>query len=224
MNGDWDRIVRHARAIPNTTSVVIPAFNEGRPSARSSRTASARGLARDSRRRRWIERRHGGARARRRRARHPAPVQQGQRRGGQDRHPQRDGRSSSSSSTPTASTGRPTRCGSSPTWTTYDLVVGARSTETQANGAAVRQCDAELDRQLSDRAADSGPHVGIPSRAPRVPRRVPAPAAERLLDADDDDAGVHEGGLQRALRADRGGAPRGRVEDPPRRRRRRLSC
>ena len=31
-----------------------------------------------------------------------------------------------------------------------------------------------------------------------VPARVPAPAAERLLDADDDDAGVHQGGLQRA--------------------------
>ena len=37
---------------------------------------------------------------------------------------------------------------------TYNLVVGARSTETQATTvAAVRQCDVELDRQLSDRAA-----------------------------------------------------------------------
>ena len=42
-----------------------------------------------------------------------------------------------------------------------------------------------------------------------MPARVHAPAAERLLDADDDHAGVHQGGLQRAVRADRGGAARG---------------
>ena len=53
-----------------------------------------------------------------------------------------------------------------------------------------------------------------------VPAGVPPPAAERLLDADDDDAGVHQGGLQRAVRADRGGAAAGRLEDQARRRRR----
>ena len=76
--------------------------------------------------------------------------------------------------------------------------------------------------QLSDRAADSGSHVRIPRGAPRVPARIPAPAAERLLDADDDDAGVPEGRLQRAVRTDRGGRRAGRVEDPAGRRRRRL--
>ena len=43
---------------------------------------------------------------------------------------------------------------------------------------------------------------------------------ERLLDADDDDAGVHQGGLQRRVRADRGAAAGGHLEDPARARRR----
>ena len=50
---------------------------------------------------------------------------------------------------------------------------------------------AERARQLPDRAADSRSDVRLPRRAARLPARVPAPAAERLLDADDDDAGVH---------------------------------
>ena len=50
---------------------------------------------------------------------------------------------------------------------------------------------------------DSRSDVGLPRRAPRVPARVPAPAAERLLDADDHDARVHQGRLQRRVRAGR---------------------
>ena len=92
----------------------------------------------------------------------------------------------------------------------YDLVVGARSSATQASGgAAGRQPAAEPAGELSHRPAHSRSDVGIPRRAPRVPAGVPAPAAQRLLHADDDDAGVHQGRLQRPLRADRG-AQRGR--------------
>ena len=63
---------------------------------------------------------------------------------------------------------------------------------------------------------------GIQGGQTRVPRRVPAPAAQRLFHADHDDAGVREGRLQRAVRADRRGAAGGPVEDSPGRRRREL--
>ena len=97
----------------------------------------------------------------------------------------------------------------------YDLVVGARSSQTQAS-AARRIGNAVLNWIASylTEQPDSRSHLGLPRRPTRVPGRVPAPAAERLLHADDDDAGVHEGGLQRAVRADRGGAAAGLVEDP----------
>ena len=92
----------------------------------------------------------------------------------------------------------------------YDLVIGARSAATQATQARrAGNARAQLAGQLSDRARrfrtsrrDSA------ARARARPARVPAPAAERLLDADDDDAGVHQGGLQRRVRADRGAAAR----------------
>ena len=74
--------------------------------------------------------------------------------------------------------------------------------------AAVRQLGAELAGRLSDRPRDPRPDVRLPGGAPRAPARVPPPAAERLLDADDDDAGVHQGGLQRHVRADRSAAAR----------------
>ena len=87
----------------------------------------------------------------------------------------------------------------------YDLVVGARSKETQAGSTRrARQRRAQPAGQLPDRARDSGSDVRVPRRAARVPARVPAAAAERLLDADDDDARVSQGRLQRRLRADRG--------------------
>ena len=86
----------------------------------------------------------------------------------------------------------------------YDLVIGARvDVDPGHAGAALRQRRAQPARELSDRTRDPGSDVGIPRRAPRVPARVPAPPAERLLDADDDDAGIHQGGLQRGVRADR---------------------
>ena len=58
-------------------------------------------------------------------------------------------------------------------------------------------------RQLSDRPADSRPHVRLSRGPARLPAGVSAPASERLFDADDDDARVPEGRLQRAVRADR---------------------
>ena len=61
---------------------------------------------------------------------------------------------------------------------------------------------------------------GLSRRAPRVPARVHSPAAQRVLDADDDDAGVHQGRLQRHVRAGGGAAARRAVEDPLRARRR----
>ena len=92
----------------------------------------------------------------------------------------------------------------------YDLVVGARSSRTQASAVApARQRAAEPHRRAtSTEQPIPDLDLGLSRRAARVSRRVPAPAAERFLDADDDDAGVHEGGLQRAVRADRRRAAR----------------
>ena len=86
----------------------------------------------------------------------------------------------------------------------YDLVIGARAATTQATQAR-RVGNAALNRLASYLTGrrDSGPDVRVPRRAPRVPARVPSPAAERVLDADDDDAGVHQGRVQRRVRADR---------------------
>ena len=97
----------------------------------------------------------------------------------------------------------------------YDLVIGARSTSTQATHAR-RFGNTALNRLASYLTGREIPDLtsGFRARAPRVPARVPAPAAERVLDADDDDAGVHQGGLQRRLRADRGAPARRAVEDP----------
>ena len=69
--------------------------------------------------------------------------------------------------------------------------------------ATRRQRPAERDCGLSDGPAHPRPHVRLPGGAARVPPGVHPPAPQRLLDADDDDAGVPEGGVQRALRADR---------------------
>ena len=86
----------------------------------------------------------------------------------------------------------------------YDLVVGARSRATQAtqarrfgNGALNWLASYLTGREIPDLTS------GFRAGASRVPAGVPAPPAERILDADDDDAGVHQGGIQRGVRADR---------------------
>ena len=66
--------------------------------------------------------------------------------------------------------------------------------------------NAALNRLASYLTGATIPDLTSGFRAARreLPARVPPPAAQRLLDADDDDAGVHQGGLQRGVRADRG--------------------
>ena len=92
----------------------------------------------------------------------------------------------------------------------YDLVVGTRARIESAgiDGAPPRQQRAELAGELSDRPRDSRSHVGFTSRADERPPRIPSPAAERILDADHDHAGVREGRLQREVRAHQPSAPR----------------
>jgi hypothetical protein len=68
--------------------------------------------------------------------------------------------------------------------------------------------------QLPDGARDSRSHVRLPRGSPRVPGRVPAPAAQRFLDPDHDDAVVPARRLQRDVPRHRGAAARGRFEDP----------
>ena len=93
---------------------------------------------------------------------------------------------------------------------TFDLVVGARAPGTQAN-VARRLGNAMLNTIATylHRAAHPGSHLWISCGPPGRAARVPALAAERLLDADHDDPGVHQGRLQRDVRAHRG-AQRGR--------------
>ena len=121
------------------------------------------------------------------------------------------------SSTATASTARRRHAARQPrSATTISSSARARRQSQATDRAPLRQRRPERARQLSRRAPDSRSDVGLPRRAARLPARVPPPAAERLLDADDDDAGVSASGLQRALRADRGAAAVGTVEDPAR--------
>src|SRR5690606_19722868 len=61
----------------------------------------------------------------------------------------------------------------------------------------------------------SRPDFRPPGRAARLPARVRAHAAQRLLDADNDHAGIHEGGIQCALRTGGCPPPHGHVEDSP---------
>ena len=166
-------------------------------------------------------RRHGERARSGRRARHSPSVQQGQRRVGQDRHPPRHRRVDPdprrrrpASPRGRAAAGQP-RSATTISWSARDRA------QTQATAARRSGNDLlnALAGYLAERA-DSRSDVGIPRRAPRASARVPAPAAERLLDADDDDAGVSARRLQRALRADRGAAARRAVEDPAGARRR----
>jgi hypothetical protein len=80
----------------------------------------------------------------------------------------------------------------------YDLVVGARSSETQA-GSTRRAGNAVLNRLASflTGQSDPGSDLRVPRRASRPSARVHSSAAERLLDADDDDDVLSQGGLQR---------------------------
>ena len=85
----------------------------------------------------------------------------------------------------------------------YDLVIGARDPRTQATrGRRLGNAILNWLAQLPDRAADSGSDLRLPGGAARVPARVHPPAAQRLLDADHDDAGLHQGRLQCGVRAD----------------------
>ena len=139
--------------------------------------------------------------------RHPASLQQGQRRGGEDGHPERVGRVRARSSTPTASTGRPTRCGSRRGSASTTSSSAPEQGHAGQRRAARRQPPAEPACELSDRPPFPDLTSGFRARA-AIPARVPAPAAQRLLDADHDDAGLHQGRIQRLVRADRGAAAR----------------
>ncbi len=103
----------------------------------------------------------------------------------------------------------------------FDLVIGARAATTQATTAR-RAGNAVLNGLASYLTSRPIPDLtsGFRGRAHGVPPRIHPPAPERLLDADDDDAGVHQGGLQRRVRTDRRAAARRALEDPLRARRR----
>ena len=101
--------------------------------------------------------------------------------------------------------------------TDHELVVGARSAHSHAGlRRAPGQLAVECDRGLSGRPPDSRSDVWLSCRSARTASGVPASAAERLLDADDNDPRVLESGLQRLVRADRGGTARRAVEDQAR--------
>ena len=83
----------------------------------------------------------------------------------------------------------------------YDLVIGARSQATQATQAR-RAGNGALNRLASYLTGREIPDLTSGFRGARASgsARVPAPAAQRVLHADDDDAGVPEGGLRGRVR------------------------
>ena len=102
----------------------------------------------------------------------------------------------------------------------YDLVVGARSPTTQAT-AGRRVGNALLNWLASYLTGRPIPDLTSGFRgARRDCLRDSFTCCRTVLDADDDDAGLHQGGLQRHLRADRGAAADRALEDPLRPRRR----
>ena len=75
---------------------------------------------------------------------------------------------------------------------TFDLVVGARSVRSQAS--AVRRIGNAMLNATAGflaEAADSGSDVRLSRGSPRLPARVHPSPAQRLFDADDDDAGLY---------------------------------
>ena len=185
-------------ADPTATSIVIPAFNEG--------AAIARGrAARCARPRAWHEilvvddgstddtGAHAAAAGAARRA---ASVQQGQRRLGQDRASARatgeyvlildgDGQHKPEDALPPASRPRRVRSGGRR---------ARRARRRRSGRRRIGNARAQLAGRLPHRARHPGSDLGLPRRAPRVPARVPPPAAERVLDADDDDPGFIRAG------------------------------
>ena len=190
------RLDRHSRA-----STKRP------PSARSSPCcARAAPLARDHRRRRRLDGRH-----RRARPRPPAPTVV--------RHPYNKGNGAAVKSGIRRATGEFVLIidgdGQHPPEDALRIVVARSASTTWSSARAParrrrRRRAAPATRALNWLASYlTGREIpdltsGFRGARARVPARVPAPAAERLLDADDDDAGVHQGGLQRRVRADRG--------------------
>ena len=184
------------------SSVVIPAFNEAdaiargraralRPPAPGTRSSSSTTARRDD-----TAARAAAAGARRR----AASLQQGQRRRGEDRHPPRDRRvrADHRRRRPAPARGRAAarRRGSASTTSSIGARVGDDAGDA-ARGASATRALNWLASYLTGRDIPDLTSGFRGARA-RVPARVPPPAAERLLDADDDDAGVHQGGLQRA--------------------------
>src|SRR5262245_25897334 len=177
-------------------------------------------MARDHRRRRRIVGRHGGSRGLSRGDRRAPPVQQGQRRVGQERHPARGRRvrADRGRRRPASARRRPP-----PRRETRRVRPRHRRAirrDPGDAGPARGKRRAELAGRLPHGPRDSRPDIGIPRRDGVGTPRIPAPAPERLLHADDDDAGVPQGGLQRDVRADPRPPAIGAVEDPPGARRR----
>ena len=196
-------------ADPSTVSVVIPAFEEA-AAVGVVVQSSARGgdLARGARHRRRVgrsRRRTVAATAGARVIRHP--YNKGNGACCQDRHPARVRRVRAhhrwrwpAHRHRCVATGRLSR-----------RVRSRRRRQGGIGSAGVgraprRQQRAELGGQLSHRPRHSRSHVGLARGADERPPRVSSSAAERILDADHDDAVVREGRLQRAVRADYGRA------------------
>jgi glycosyltransferase involved in cell wall biosynthesis len=190
---------------PETTSIVIPAFNEAASIGVVVRDLRAGGrLARGHRRGRRLGRRYRGRRRRpagARVVRHPynkgngAAVKTGIRHatGAFVLIADADGQHQPSDAARLVSH-----------LEAYDLVGRcALAGHTGDQRAPIRQRRAERHGELPHRTAHPGFDLGIPRRPPRVPARVPASAPERLLHAHDHDARLHEGRLQRPLRAGR---------------------
>ena len=205
------RLRRHSRPSTKPPSIaeVVARARRGGP------------VARDHRRRRRVDRRHGGAR---RRA--GATVV---------RHPYNKGNGAAVKSGIRRATGEyvliSTATASTGPEDARRLVVAARRVRPRHRRALDRRRRRRMRGGSATRALNwlasylTGREIpdltsGFRGARRAQPARVPAPAAERLLDADDDDAGVHQGGLQRRVRADRGAPARRAVEDPARARRR----
>ena len=187
------------------TSIVIPAYNEAAAIGAVVRDLlDVRRMARNPRHRRRIDRRHRRSGGGRGRPGDQASLQQGQRRRGEDRHPARQRRARADHRRRRAArAGRRDQARLAPGSVRSRRRRAIRSIAGN-HGPASGQLAAERHRQLPDRTADPRSHVGLPRGPARLPARVPAPAAERILDTHDHDAGVHEGRLQRAVRAGRG--------------------